>query len=224
MGKEPEMADLDAYVLVPTMLSKRFLALASVLQRSQSPLLLLGPAGSGKSALLSQAISQLPLREVPSTLPAAYASHCGKATATAGFGDRAELLYMSAAHWIQPGRWERFLQSLTRTSQHGLRPRLYSWCAFVIDDCHCASTNLREAWRFTLERGLVHSPGAVGARKAEGGKRQMDRLEREAPVVSVRHVEGVMMILAARSAAELAGRHNFLRHTWLFNLEPLQDA
>lgn len=63
---------------MPTQQSKRFLALAQVLQRSQSPLLLLGPSGSGKSLLLSQMISQLPMREMPPKLPSTYASHCGK--------------------------------------------------------------------------------------------------------------------------------------------------
>jgi len=150
--KEPDMADLDSYIFVPTQQSKRFLALSNVLQRSQSPLMLLGPCGSGKSLLLSQMIAQLPLRETPATLPATYAAHCGKAVPTLGFGPRAELLYMSAAHWIQPGLWERSLQSLTRSSKTGLRPRLYSWCVFVIDDCHCANESLGEAWRFNMER------------------------------------------------------------------------
>ena len=85
------MADLDAFIFVPTQQSKRFLALAHVLQRSQSPLLLTGPGGSGKSLLLSQMISQLPMRETPPALPSTYASHCGKVYPSTGFGPKAEL-------------------------------------------------------------------------------------------------------------------------------------
>lgn len=227
--KEPDMADLDAYIFVPTQQSKRFLALTNVLHRSQSSLLLFGPSGSGKSVLLSQMIAQLPLRETPPALPSTYASFCGKVSPTSGFGARAELLYMSTAHWIQPGLWERCLQSLTRSSKDGLRPRLYSWCVFVVDDCHCAPDHLREAWRFKLERGLVHFPGAAGtnpnARKALAGKRAgpKQRFEREPTMPSLQHVEGVMMVMAAR-ISELASRHNFLRHTWLYNLDPLQES
>ncbi|CAE8600413.1 unnamed protein product, partial [Polarella glacialis] len=70
--KTPDTADLDAYVFVPTISCKRFLALASILRPSKTHIALLGPPGCGKTSMLSWVMSELPMQRLPPALPAAY--------------------------------------------------------------------------------------------------------------------------------------------------------
>ena len=235
MVRQPETADLDAYVYVPTQGVRRFLGLAAVLRPLQTHLMLLGPPGCGKSAALNELVPSLPLGSAPPILPASFAMHNPPVKPQAGFGDRVDVRYLCVCPWTPLGRWERFLQKpLVHAGTHTLRPPLGVLGLCVVDDCHCAPAPLGEAWCFFLERGLVHTPGACAQPPSRGvrasaaaagaaGRKGVERPEREPPPPGVRKLENVMLLLAGRTDAAGA-MQRVLRHVWLFGLEEINTT
>ncbi|CAK0893792.1 unnamed protein product [Prorocentrum cordatum] len=225
---EPEKADLDAYVHVPTKTVRRFLSLAMVLAPSQTHMCLLGPPGSGKSAAVGALISRLPLQAAPAALPPFHSiPQGGRAPTARPFGGAVAARYLSVAPWTPMGLWERVLaRDMVPSSRRGLRPALGTWCLCVVDDCHCAPGPLAEAWRFALERGLVHLPGASGAppRGVQKAGAAGAGPARRAGLCGLRSVEGAAVLLTARSGTAFCERRSLLRHPWLFSMEEVSET
>lgn len=227
-----EKADIDAYVYVPAADARRFLSLATVLSRSQTNMTLLGPAGCGKTGALAAFFSKLPVRSAPPALPSCYAIHGPAGTRPkGGLGSDVELRYLSVGPWTAIGKWERLLlKPLVKSSRNSIRPPLGVWCLCVVDDCHCGPPALGEAWRFLLEHGLVHTPGAAGSISSGTGgasgtaARRAERHEREPPAPTIRRLEGVMMLLAARTGTPFCKQLSLLRHTWLYAMDRPSEA